>query len=85
MNLGAYYALSQDAKAIEFLKSAAKLDPDDGEVRFNLGLVLAAAGKYQDAVRELEAAEKRGVKNARETIKQIQEGFLDKGDKLAKE
>ena len=86
MNLGAHYALLEDARGLEYLRSASRLAPQDGEIRFNLGIVLAAGGEFEEAVRELKVAGKQGVKNAMEMVKQIEEQLLQKdNDKMRRD
>jgi tetratricopeptide (TPR) repeat protein len=76
MNLGAHYALlKQWEKGLGYLVNAAELDPEDGEVRFNIGATLAGMGKFEEAIAEFEIAEERGVESAREVIEKIRQGM----------
>jgi tetratricopeptide (TPR) repeat protein len=78
MNLGAYNVISGDVpKGLEFLRKAVELDPEDGEIRFNLAATFAGMGKHEDAIREFEAAEERGVEKAREIIEKIKAGIAE--------
>jgi len=76
MNLGAHYALAREVETgIKFLESAAELDPEDGEIRFNLGATLASIGKREEAIKEFEEAEKLGIEIAREMIQKLELGI----------
>jgi tetratricopeptide (TPR) repeat protein len=44
------------AEAAEVLAGAARMNPDDEDVHYNLGLALARLGKYDDAIREYQEA-----------------------------
>lgn len=75
MNLGAHHVLAQDIeKGLEYLQAAAELDPSDGEIRYNLAATLASMGRHEDAIREFEAAEERGIEIAREVIDKLKKG-----------
>ena len=76
MNLGAHYALAREMeRGIKFLESAAELDPEDGEIRFNLGATLASIGKRDEAIKEFEEAEKLGIEIAREMKQKLEVGI----------
>lgn len=76
MNLGAHYALAREIETgIKYLESAAELDPEDGEIRFNLGATLASVGKHDKAIKEFEEAEKLGIEIAREMIEKLEKGI----------
>lgn len=82
MNLGAHYVLHKEVeKGLGYLQAASELDPDDGEIRYNLAATLATLGRHKDAIKEFEAAEERGVEIAREVIKKMQDGGLVDDDK----
>ena len=87
MNLGAHYALARELETgIKFLESAAELDPEDGEIRFNLGATLASIGNREEAIKEFEEAEKLGIEIAREMRQKLELGIgpeepLPKNDK----
>lgn len=86
MNLGAHNVISGDIpKGLEFLRKAVELDPADGEIRFNLGATLAGMGKHEDAIREFEEAERRGVEKAREVIEKIKAGIAGNAKDQEKE
>lgn len=73
MNLGAHFVLSNDAeKGLGYLQAAADIDPDDGEIRYNLAATLASLGKHEVAIQEFQAAQERGIETAREAIEQLQ-------------
>ena len=79
MNLGAHYVLAKDIeKGLGYLQAAAELDPSDGEIRYNLGATLASMGRHEDAIKEFEAAEERGIEIAREVIDKIKQGLEEK-------
>lgn len=78
MNLGAHYVLAKETeKGLGYLQAAADLDSDDGEIRYNLAATLASMGKLEDALKEFEAAEERGIKTAREVIDKIKQGMTE--------
>ncbi len=57
MDLGLVRAQTGAAKgAIEALKTAVELAPDDAEIHYNLGIVLAQSGDFQGAQHALERA-----------------------------
>jgi len=73
MNLGAHFVLTKDIeKGLRYLEKAVELDPEDGEIRFNLAATLAAQGRFEDAIREFQEAAERGVEIAKEVIKKIE-------------
>lgn len=70
VNVGNIYAaLKHSDKAIECLSKARDLSQDDGEIRFNLGVVLDAVGRYEEAATEYEKAIECGVTRAHETLR----------------
>jgi tetratricopeptide (TPR) repeat protein len=78
MNLGAHHVLSQETeKGLGFLQAAADLDPEDGEIRYNLAATLASMGKLEEAIKEFEAAEERGIEIARQVIDKIKQGMAE--------
>ena len=73
MNLGAHYALAREVdSAIKYLENAAEFDPEDGEIRFNLGATLASIGKYDEGIKEPEEAERLGIEIARDLIQKLE-------------
>jgi tetratricopeptide (TPR) repeat protein len=75
MNLGAHYVLAREAEVgLSYLERAAEMDPEDGEVRFNLGATLGSMGRLDDAIRQFEVAEKMGIEIAREMIEKLERG-----------
>jgi Flp pilus assembly protein TadD len=52
----ALFAAKDLPAALTAFRAAVRLEPDHPEYRFNLGSVLAAAGEYREAIRELETA-----------------------------
>lgn len=78
--IGAHYVLSkQMPKGEKYLRRATELDPQDGEIRYNLGATLAAMGKIEDAIVEFERAQERGIEVAGEVVGKLREGL--KGNK----
>jgi len=78
MNLGAHFVLNKQLeKGLGYLQSAAELDPDDGEIRYNLAAALTAGGKHGEAIREFEASAERGVDMAKEIIRKLREGLAE--------
>jgi Flp pilus assembly protein TadD len=76
MNLGAHYALEKDLdNGLKYMQTAMTLDPEDGEVRYNLAATLAGMGKMEEAIVQFEAAEERGIEVAKEVIKKLKEGM----------
>ena len=78
MNLGAHYVLNKETeKGLKYLQAAADLDPDDGEIRYNLAAALTANGQHEEAIKEFEASAERGIDIAKEVIQKIKEGLAD--------
>ena len=72
MNIGSLYVLSKDfEKGLKHLQSAAEITPEDGEVHFNIGVTLIGLGKYEEALKEMEAAKDRGITGAWGAIEEI--------------
>jgi tetratricopeptide (TPR) repeat protein len=81
MNLGSHYVLAEETeKGLGFLQAAADLDPDDGEIRYNLAATLGSMGRHDEAIKEFEAAEERGIEMAREVIEKIKQGMAENGN-----
>ena len=86
MNLGAHHVLAKDIeKGLGYLQAAADLDPSDGEIRYNLAATLASMGRHEDAIKEFEAAEERGIEIAREVIDKIKQGLEENVKSVEKE
>jgi tetratricopeptide (TPR) repeat protein len=80
MNLGAHYALAKDLDTgLKYMEAAMTLDPDDGEIRYNMAATLAALGKMDEAIQQFEAAEERGIEIAREVINKLKAGMAKEG------
>lgn len=63
MALGsAYFRLGQQADAEREYKAALEVDPKFGEAHSNLAVVYLVSGRYDEALREVEAAEKAGFR-----------------------
>lgn len=56
----AYFAGDRD-RALQLLRDARLREPNNPEIRYHLGVVLAQAGRKSEAVQELEAATKPGA------------------------
>ncbi|KAG0151674.1 hypothetical protein CROQUDRAFT_71401 [Cronartium quercuum f. sp. fusiforme G11] len=73
-NLASAYILSeppQPHKALEHLKSAVELDPEDGEIRFNLAAVNEANNHLDDALAEYHHAKRLGIARAEQNIRNV--------------
>ncbi|KAK4048861.1 hypothetical protein OIO90_005669 [Microbotryomycetes sp. JL221] len=81
MNLGAAYILStppRPDKALEHLQRALIMNPEDGEVCFNLGAVLETTGELQEAMLAYQKAEKLGIERASVNIRNLGAKILGK-------
>ncbi|GAA97805.1 uncharacterized protein L969DRAFT_19155 [Mixia osmundae IAM 14324] len=58
-------------KALEHLREASKLAPGDGEIRFNLGVVLEASDYLKEALQEYTRAKELGVSRAEQNIRNV--------------
>lgn len=73
-NLGAAYILSQPPnaeKALEHLQKALMMNPDDGEVCYNLAAVLEATGQLDDALIAYERSIKLGIERAAVNVRNV--------------
>ncbi|GAA5907372.1 tetratricopeptide repeat protein [Sporobolomyces salmoneus] len=73
-NLGAAYILSKPPrpeKALEHLQKALMINPDDGEVCYNLAAVLEATGELDEAMIAFERAQKLGIERAQINIRNL--------------
>ncbi|GAA6009513.1 hypothetical protein JCM10207_003810 [Rhodosporidiobolus poonsookiae] len=73
-NLGAAYILSRPpnpAKALEHLQKALMINPDDGEVCYNLAAVLEATGELDEALVAFERALKLGIDRAAVNVRNV--------------
>ncbi|GAA5841029.1 hypothetical protein JCM11251_006788 [Rhodosporidiobolus azoricus] len=80
-NLGAAYILSQPPKpekALEHLQKALMVNPDDGEVCYNLAAVLEATGELDEALIAFERAHKLGIARAEVNIRNVSAKILGK-------
>ncbi|GAA5874708.1 hypothetical protein JCM3774_004789 [Rhodotorula dairenensis] len=80
-NLGAAYILSQPPnaeKALEHLQKALMMNPDDGEVCFNLAAVLEATGQLDDALIAYERSVKLGIERAAVNVRNISAKIIGK-------
>jgi tetratricopeptide (TPR) repeat protein len=74
MNLGTLYVVNgKPEEGLKHLELAAKMEPNDGEIRFNLASALASMGNYIEALREFRAAESMGVTSTQEPIEKLKE------------
>lgn len=62
--------------AIDHLKSAAKISPQDAEVQFNLGAVLEACEQLEEALKAYERAQEGGIDRAKENIRNVNAKIL---------
>ena len=84
MNLGAHYVLAKEIeRGLTYLQTAAELDPNDGEIRYNLAATLASLGRHKEAIREFEVAEGKGIEIAKEVIEKLKKGMAE-NEKAAK-
>jgi len=82
MNLGAHYVLSNEMeKGLRYLLSARELDPDDGEIRYNLAATFAVMDRGDEAIKEFKAAEERGVEAATEVLGKIEKAIAENEQK----
>ncbi|GAA5914588.1 hypothetical protein JCM6882_001210 [Rhodosporidiobolus microsporus] len=80
-NLGAAYILSQPPKpekALEHLQKALMVNPDDGEVCYNLAAVLEATSEFDEALVAFERAHKLGIQRAEVNIRNVSAKILGK-------
>ncbi|GAA5969444.1 hypothetical protein JCM8115_003254 [Rhodotorula mucilaginosa] len=80
-NLGAAYILSQPPnaeKALEHLQKALMMNPDDGEVCYNLAAVLEATGQLDDALVAYERSIKLGIERAAVNVRNISAKIIGK-------
>jgi len=76
MNIGSLYVVSKEFETgLKYLQSAAEVTPEDGEVHFNIGVTLIGLGKYEEALKELEAAQDRGIGAAIPAIKEVRKAL----------
>ena len=76
MNLGAHHVLAKDIeKGLSYLREAVRLNSEDGEIRYNLAATLAGVGKFDEAVKEFEEAEKRGIEMAKDVKEKLKKGM----------
>ncbi|GAA5852303.1 hypothetical protein JCM8547_006729 [Rhodosporidiobolus lusitaniae] len=80
-NLGAAYILSKPpnpAKALEHLQKALMVNPDDGEVCYNLAAVLEATGELEEALVAFQRAAKLGIQRAEANIRNVSAKIIGK-------
>ncbi|GAA5889626.1 hypothetical protein JCM5296_002414 [Sporobolomyces johnsonii] len=80
-NLGAAYILMSPPrpdKALEHLQNALMINPDDGEVCYNLAAVLEATGELEEALVAFQRAEKLGIDRAQINIRNLGAKILGK-------
>lgn len=84
MNLGSYHFIKKDyEKATAYLEAAEALDPEDGEILFNLAVTLAHLGRNEESTRRFEKAAERGIEKAKEILKLRNQGEPNKVDKAS--
>ncbi|PVU96114.1 hypothetical protein BB561_001360 [Smittium simulii] len=71
LNLANAYFLNKknSEKAIEHLKVASSLSPNDGEIAYNFGCILDASGKLDEAIQQYNIALKNGIEKASVNIR----------------
>ncbi|KAJ3295244.1 hypothetical protein HDU79_009565 [Rhizoclosmatium sp. JEL0117] len=71
VNLANVYALYMKTpeKALSHYKIATELNPDDGEVQYNYGVVLDSMGKLEEAVEMYEKAVGNGIEQAEKNLR----------------
>ncbi|GAA5970450.1 hypothetical protein JCM21900_003749, partial [Sporobolomyces salmonicolor] len=80
-NLGAAYILMsppRPEKSLEHLQKALMINPDDGEVCYNLAAVLEATGELEEALIAFQRAEKLGIDRAQVNIRNLGAKILGK-------
>lgn len=78
-NLASAYVMSVPSRpdlAIEHLKQAAAITPEDAEVQFNLGAVLEACEQLDESIKAYERAHKGGIERAKENIRNVNAKIL---------
>jgi tetratricopeptide (TPR) repeat protein len=84
MNLGSYYFMKKEyEKATAYLEAAEALDPEDGEIYFNLAVALAYLGRDGDSARRLEKAAEKGIEKAKEILERRKRKETDKLDRTS--
>ena len=65
-------------KALDYLRQWAKLDPNNPEPHFQLGMALATAGEYKKAVRAYDAAKASGDEAIpfEQAVEEIEQGLV---------
>ncbi|KAG8881573.1 hypothetical protein FRB97_009407 [Tulasnella sp. 331] len=87
-NLASAYIMMPLARpdlALTHLRQAAVISPEDGEIAFNLGAVLEAAGHLEDALEEYKRSKEYGVEKAAMHIRNVSAKILGKKLKEAAE
>jgi tetratricopeptide (TPR) repeat protein len=78
-NLASAYVMSVPSRpdlAIEHLKKAAAITPEDAEVQFNLGAVLEACEQLDESIKAYERAQKGGIERAKENVRNVKAKIL---------
>ncbi|KAI8610905.1 hypothetical protein BC830DRAFT_1172347 [Chytriomyces sp. MP71] len=80
VNLANVYALhlKNVEKAMEHYQIAVDINPVDGEVQYNYGVVLDSVGRLEDAIEMYEAALANGIKQAETNLKNATARWLGK-------
>jgi len=80
-NVASAYILSTPpnaAKAIEHLQRAMEIEPNDGEINFNAGVIFEATDRLEDALREYNRASELGIERAAQCIRNVGGKILEK-------
>lgn len=78
-NIASAYVMSVPSRpdlAIEHLKQAAAITPEDAEVQFNLGAVLEACEQLDESIKAYERAQKGGIERAKENVRNVRAKIL---------
>ncbi|KAF8310070.1 TPR-like protein [Clavulina sp. PMI_390] len=85
-NLASAYIMSpvpQPVLALEHLRAAAAISPDDAEIAFNLGAVLEACGFLEDALEQYKKSNDGGVERAAVYVRNVSAKILGQQMKQA--
>ncbi|KAI8802736.1 hypothetical protein BJ742DRAFT_831883 [Cladochytrium replicatum] len=82
VNLANIYAHSPDLrnldKSVSHFEAALRLAPEDGEIRFDFGVILDSMGKLEEAIEQYKLAQQYGVDRASVNLRNAQARLLGK-------
>ncbi|KAF7309625.1 TPR-like protein [Mycena indigotica] len=87
-NLASAYLMSTVVRtdlALKHLETAASLCPDDAEIAFNLAVVLEATGNLEEALKQYQHSQKRGIERAALHIRNVSAKLLGQKIKEAED